>query len=196
MMRDGEGRTIDFRNTVIVMTSNLGADAIAAVMPSLANVSEHDADTALMQTVQASLVEHFAVALLARFKTIIYRPLSEMALLTIVQGKIDALSQRIMTRFGLSLMCDTAVLTALVHISQSTATGARAIDQALDHSVLPLLSQWLLTRHSQGDASFNDQDKDPKRQALRLSYCTETGFSLALEHPRENQQPHPAHGTA
>ncbi len=88
-MRDGEGREIDFRNTVILMTSNLGSDHIMQLLNESAEATEAD----LHELLRPILRDHFQPALLARFQTVIYRPLSQMAMCEIVGMKLDQISQ-------------------------------------------------------------------------------------------------------
>ncbi|WP_159426862.1 AAA family ATPase, partial [Enterobacter hormaechei] len=71
-MRDGEGREIDFRNTVILMTSNLGSDLIMQMLEEQPEATEPD----LHELLRPVLRDHFQPALLARFQTVIYRPLA------------------------------------------------------------------------------------------------------------------------
>lgn len=85
-MRDGEGREIDFRNTVILMTSNLGSDHIMQLLDEQPEASEGD----LQELLRPILRDHFQPALLARFQTVIYRPLAESAMRTIVEMKLPA----------------------------------------------------------------------------------------------------------
>lgn len=83
-MRDGEGREIDFRNTVILMTANLGSDYLMQQLEE----SPLSTDSDLQETLRPILREHFQPALLARFQTLIYRPLDATALRIIVEMKL------------------------------------------------------------------------------------------------------------
>ncbi|MGA9615863.1 MAG: AAA family ATPase, partial [Serratia proteamaculans] len=90
-MRDGEGREIDFRNTVILMTSNLGSDPIMQRLDEQPEATEGD----LHELLRPILRDHFQPALLARFQTVIYRPLSEPAMRIIVEMKLGQVSKRL-----------------------------------------------------------------------------------------------------
>ncbi|WP_415839057.1 AAA family ATPase, partial [Pluralibacter gergoviae] len=90
-MRDGEGREIDFRNTVILMTANLGSDAIMELLDEKPDA----ADGELQELLRPVLRDHFQPALLARFQTVIYRPLNEAAMRAIVEMKLAQVSQRL-----------------------------------------------------------------------------------------------------
>lgn len=167
-MRDGEGRVIDFRNTVIVMTSNLGSDEIIAAM----EVSKDVTAGTLMEAIRPLLVEHFQPALLARFQTIVYRPLSADALASIVRMKLGKVAQRIERRFNVPLVCDDALIGELVRACQLPDSGARNIDSLLDQQILPVLARELLARAASQQASA----------AVRLSYSDEDGIAVEFDH--------------
>ncbi len=155
-MRDGEGRIIDFRNTVILMTSNLASEQIVTAIETAnegASEVAPDApvsDALLMDRVRPVLVEHFQPALLARFQSVIYRPLSTSTLATIVRMKIDKVAHRIAKRFEVALICDDTLIDEIVRACQTPDSGARNIDSLLDQQILPVLSRELLVRSAQG----------------------------------------------
>jgi type VI secretion system protein VasG len=160
-MRDGEGRIIDFRNTVILMTSNLASEQIVTAIDTANEAtSEAAPDTApdrvpvsdalLMERVRPVLVEHFQPALLARFQSVIYRPLSTEALGTIVRMKLDKVARRIAKRFEVALICDDTLIDEVVRACQTPDSGARNIDSLLDQQILPVLSRELLVRSAKG----------------------------------------------
>jgi type VI secretion system protein VasG len=170
-MRDGEGRVIDFRNTVIVMTSNLGSDQIMAAYDAVQEAGGDVTTSMLMQAIRPQLIDHFQPALLARFQTVVYRPLSVEAMATIVRMKLDKVAQRVERKFGLPLICDDALIDELVRACQLPDSGARNIDSLLDQQILPVLSRELLIRAAQ----------DTKAPAIRLSYSDEGGIGVEFE---------------
>ncbi|BCU91057.1 ClpV1 family T6SS ATPase [Yersinia pseudotuberculosis] len=89
-MRDGEGREIDFRNTVMVMTANLGSDHLMQLLDEQPDAP----DSTLHELLRPILRDHFQPALLARFQTLIYRPLNAPALRTIVEMKLAQVANR------------------------------------------------------------------------------------------------------
>ncbi|WP_313449956.1 type VI secretion system ATPase TssH [Pseudescherichia sp.] len=95
-MRDGEGREIDFRNTVILMTSNLGSDYIMQLLDDQPEATDVD----LHELLRPILRDHFQPALLARFQTVIYRPLGQQAMRTIVGMKLDQVSQQLLSHMA------------------------------------------------------------------------------------------------
>lgn len=170
-MRDGEGRVIDFRNTVILMTSNLGSDAIMATTDAVREAGSDVTHGGLMAAIRPLLVEHFQPALLARFQTIVYQPLSAEALATIVRMKLAKVAQRIAQRFGLAMSCDDALVTELVGACQSPDSGARNIDSLLDQQILPVLSRELLLRSASQRLPLG----------IRLGYTDEEGVIVDFE---------------
>jgi type VI secretion system protein VasG len=143
-MRDGEGREIDFRNTVILMTSNLGSDELQSGLQQYPEAS----DSTLQEWLRPILREHFQPALLARFQTLIYRPLPADALKEIVAIKLDRLAQRLHRHYGLTCQIDEALTDGLVAACLLPDTGARNIDSLLNQQILPVLSQQLLQRQA------------------------------------------------
>ncbi|MFZ1874282.1 MAG: type VI secretion system ATPase TssH [Chania sp.] len=141
-MRDGEGREIDFRNTVIVMTSNLGSDALTTYLDKHPDAPESE----LHERLRPLLRDHFQPALLARFQTLIYRPLGAVALKRIVAIKLAQLAQRLQQHYGLRCVMEDSLTDSLVAACLQPDSGARHIDSLLNQHVLPVLSQRLLSQ--------------------------------------------------
>lgn len=166
-MRDGEGREIDFRNTVILMTSNLGSDSIMQRLDQQPETTEGD----LHELLRPILRGHFQPALLARFQSVIYRPLSEPAMRTIVEMKLEQVSKRLHRHYGLSTHIEENLYDALTAACLLPDTGARNVDSLLNQQILPVLSQQLLTRMA----------AKQKPQSLRLSWSEEEGIGLEFD---------------
>ncbi|UXU90388.1 type VI secretion system ATPase TssH [Burkholderia sp. S-53] len=147
-MRDGEGREIDFRNCVIVMTSNLGSAQIDDA------TAEHPAITheALREAVHPQLVAHFQPALLARFQTLVYRPLGAAALASIVRIKLDKIAERLHRQHAVTLTCADDLIESIAQHCVSRESGARSVDAFLNQRVLPVVSRELLERMASGTA--------------------------------------------
>lgn len=163
-MRDGEGREIDFRNTVILMTSNLGSDELQAFLQEQPDAP----DSALHELLRPILREHFQPALLARFQTLIYRPLQANALKRIVDLKLTKVGTRLRRHYGLDCQIDARLHDALVAACLLPDTGARNIDSLLNQQILPVLSQQLLQR----------QAAQLKTSGVTLGYSDEDGITL------------------
>ncbi|RTO01202.1 type VI secretion system ATPase TssH [Enterobacter sp. WCHEn090032] len=166
-MRDGEGREIDFRNTVILMTSNLGSDLIMQLLDEQPEAIESD----LHGRLRPLLRDHFQPALLARFQTVIYRPLSEAAMRTIVEMKLGQVSQRLYRHYGLITQIDESLYNALTAACLLPDTGARNVDSLLIQQILPVLSQQLLTRMAERQ----------KPRSLHLCWSEEEGIGLEFD---------------
>ncbi|MDY0921716.1 type VI secretion system ATPase TssH [Leclercia sp. CFBP8987] len=163
-MRDGEGREIDFRNTVILMTSNLGSDLIMQLLEEQPEATE----PGLQELLRPVLRNHFQPALLARFQTVIYRPLAEAAMRTIVEIKLSQVSQRLHRHYGLTTHIDESLYDALTAACLLPDTGARNVDSLLNQQILPVLSQQLLTHMA----------AKQKPQSLTLGWNDEEGIVL------------------
>lgn len=166
-MRDGEGREIDFRNTVILMTSNLGSDHLMQLLDEQPEATEAD----LHELLRPILRDHFQPALLARFQTVIYRPLAEAAMRTIVEMKLAQVSKRLHRHYGLSTHIDENLYDALTVACLLPDTGARNVDSLLNQQILPVLSQQLLTHMA----------AKQKPQSLCLSWSEEEGIGLEFD---------------
>lgn len=163
-MRDGEGREIDFRNTVILMTSNLGSDLLHTCLQE----NPETPDNVLHELLRPTLREHFQPALLARFQTLIYRPLQADALRRIVTLKLGQVAKRLQRHYGLDCQIDQRLPDALVAACLLPDTGARNIDSLLNQQILPVLSQQLLQRQAARQSTH----------AVTLGYCEAEGITL------------------
>ncbi len=168
LMRDGEGRVIDFRNTVILMTSNLGSDEIAAANSAVTEAGGVAPPGMLIEAIRPLLVEHFQ---LARFQTIPFMPLTTEALASIVRMKLDKVAARIARRFDVPLVCGDALVAELVRACQLPDSGARNIDSLLDRQILPVLSRELLVRSA----------NRLKAAAVHLSFDEAEGIAVDFE---------------
>ncbi|MEP8538014.1 type VI secretion system ATPase TssH [Enterobacter asburiae] len=166
-MRDGEGREIDFRNTVILMTSNLGSDHLMQLLDENPEATEAD----LHELLRPILRDHFQPALLARFQTVIYRPLAEAAMRTIVEMKLSQVSKRLHRHYGLTTQIDESLYDALTTACLLPDTGARNVDSLLNQQILPVLSQQLLIHMA----------AKQKPASLRLGWDDEEGIVLEFE---------------
>ncbi|QDW53786.1 type VI secretion system ATPase TssH [Burkholderia sp. KBS0801] len=145
-MRDGEGREIDFRNCVIVMTSNLGSAQIDDATAENASITQ----VALREAIHPQLVAHFQPALLARFQTLVYRPLDAASLASIVRIKLDKIAKRLHRQHAVTLTCDDDLLESIAQHCVSRESGARGVDAFLNQRVLPVVSRELLARMATG----------------------------------------------
>ena len=155
VLSDGEGREINFRNTVVFLTSNLGLDVITELC--------HGDETPDIATITAAirpiLSNHFKPALLARMTIIPFLTLSQPVLRDIVTIKIDKIAQRMLHNNKMILETTPAALDAIAARCTEVETGARNIDFILKGTVLPMLSNSLLDSMS-GENTFTHAKLD------------------------------------
>jgi type VI secretion system protein VasG len=147
-MKDGEGRDIDFRNCVIIMTSNAGTDTIAKLCadPELTPEPEQ-----LREALQPDLLKVFKPAFLGRCNVVIYYPLRDEILRRICLLKLRSIGKRVLETYGTPFTFDDSVPDTVVARCKEVESGARAIDNILSRSLLPELSSLLLARLASGD---------------------------------------------
>lgn len=141
-LEDGEGQTVDFKNTIILLTSNIGSDAI---MAACGNGARPDAD-ALGELVRPDLVRQFKAALLGRMVVVPYYPLGENELRAIVTLKLDKIVRRFEENHQAALSYEPAILDDVVSRCTEAETGARNIDNILTNALLPELAGEVLQR--------------------------------------------------
>jgi type VI secretion system protein VasG len=142
-MRDGEGREINFRNTLIIMTSNLGSDTIVDLC---ADESAENPPTSreLLEAIRPRLSSHFQPALLGRCKVIPFRPLSKDIMRGVVALKLDKLAGRIEKAHGLAFSCSPELVDQLAESCTTVESGARNADLVIDQNLTPAISRQLL----------------------------------------------------
>ncbi|WP_122550039.1 type VI secretion system ATPase TssH [Pseudomonas viridiflava] len=144
---DGEGREIDFRNTLILMTSNLGSDQISALCEDGARPTAE----VLEETIRPVLSKHFKPALLARMRVVPYYPVSGPVLRELIEIKLGRLGERLNRRQLEFTYCQNLVDHLAERCTQSDS-GARLIDHLLDLHVLPLVADRLLDAMATGES--------------------------------------------
>jgi len=142
-MEDAEGRRIDFRNTLILLTTNVGTDLVMGLCqdPDLMPEPEGIA-TALREP----LLKTFPAALLGRLVAIPYYPLNDEMLAAIIRLQLGRVVRRIEDNHRIPLTFSDAVVTLIAARCAEVESGARVVDAILTNSVLPEISRELLTR--------------------------------------------------
>ena len=136
---DGEGREIDFRNTLILMTSNLASDRIDALCRD-GNRPEADA---LEAAIRPTLSKHFKPALLARMRVVPYYPVGGPVMRELVELKLQRLNERLRRR-KLAFSYSQSLVDHLTERCVQGESGARLIDHLIDLHLLPLIADRLL----------------------------------------------------
>ena len=146
-MEDGEGRSIDFRNTLILLTTNAGTDMIANLCkdPDLMPDPE-----GMAKAIREPLLKIFPPALLGRLVTIPYYPLSDEMLGKIVALQLNRIKKRIEARYKMPFNYDEDVVKLVVSRCTESESGGRMIDAILTNTMLPEISREFLTRTMNG----------------------------------------------
>lgn len=157
-LNDGEGRTIDFKNTLIIMTSNLATHEIE----SLVNQSKDIDANIIAEAIRPTLNQHFKPALLARMSVLPFVPLSDEAMTEIIHHKLNKVSQRLHSHHKLSLNYEESLVEFVLGNCRLAETGARNIDAVINRQLLPQLSTQLLVHdkddsHTQITVSVDEQ---------------------------------------
>jgi type VI secretion system protein VasG len=148
ILDDGEGVPVDFKNTVILMTSNVGSE----VIQELALVPTEKRDPkAILDALRPALLSHFRPALLARLVVVPYYPLRKREVLRIVELKMKSIEQRVRENHNAELTYDPRLVQTLADRCDPSS-GAREIDQILTQTLLPELSTRILDRMANGTA--------------------------------------------
>jgi type VI secretion system protein VasG len=142
-MEDSDGRYIDFKNTVILLTSNTGTDRMMALCkdPDLLPDPE-----ALARAVREPLLKVFPPALLGRLVVIPYYPLPDTILGAIVRLQLDRIARRIAEQHKVPFTYDDAVVKLVVSRCTEVESGGRMIDAILTNTILPRISEEYLSR--------------------------------------------------
>ena len=148
VMEDGEGRLIDFKNTLIILTTNVGTDLIMGMCkdPELLPDAE-----GISKALRAPLLKTFPAALLGRIVVIPYYPLSDDMLGRIIRLQMDRVVTRIDRNHGVALSYDEDVVKLIASRCTEPESGGRMIDAILTNTLLPEISREFLTRLSQAN---------------------------------------------
>ncbi|WOE79518.1 type VI secretion system ATPase TssH [Pseudomonas protegens] len=149
VMEDGEGRMIDFKNTLILLTTNAGTELIANVCKNPQTLPEPEE---IAKALRQPLLEIFPPALLGRLVTIPYYPLSDDMLKAITRLQLGRIKKRVESTHKVDFDFDDEVIDLIVSRCTETESGGRMIDAILTNSLLPDMSREFLTRMLEGRA--------------------------------------------
>jgi type VI secretion system protein VasG len=148
VMEDGEGRLIDFKNTLIILTTNVGTDLIMGMCKDPELLPEADG---MAKALRAPLLKTFPAALLGRIVVIPYYPLSDAMLGRIIRLQMDRVVTRIGRNHGVTLRYDADVVRLIASRCTEPESGGRMIDAILTNTVLPRISHEFLERLSRAN---------------------------------------------
>ena len=147
VMEDSEGRLIDFKNTLILLTSNVGSSQIMQACintdPAVTNFNLPDSDS-LKQVINPHLYKAFKPAFLGRLTVIPYYPLTDDALAEIIRLKLDKITGRIRDNYDVPCVIDPEVIELILSRCHEVDSGARNADAIISHTLLPQLAGQLL----------------------------------------------------
>ncbi len=145
-MKDGEGRDVDFRNTVIIMTSNAGTGFIDTLFADPQTAPDA---TGLTKALRAEMSKHFKPAFLGRVSLVPYLPLGPGTLRRIAELQFARVADRVRRSYGAEMTFTNEAIDTVVEQSKDAASGARSIESFLAQQLLPDLSTRFLARMAQ-----------------------------------------------
>ncbi|MCC7601117.1 type VI secretion system ATPase TssH [Janthinobacterium sp. FW305-129] len=151
VMEDAEGREIDFKNTIIILTSNVGSSIL---MQACLNVAAPDLPTPeqLEEKLRLQLVKNFKPAFLGRLKVIPFYPISDDVLVNIIGLKLGKIARRIAVNHKAEFSHDEALVEAVLARCTEVDSGARNVDNILNGTVLPEIAESVLAKMAEGAA--------------------------------------------
>ena len=167
-MEDGSGRMINFRNTVIILTTNVGDEAVMQLCKDEDNLPSAEV---LEQAVRPAMLKKFPAALLGRLNIIPYYPLGKKALSAIIDLKLGKIVKRVRENYDALLEYTDAVHDEIIRRCNNTESGARLIDAVVNNELLPEISSAFLRNIMEGrafDAVQIDADAEKNRFVYRF----------------------------
>jgi type VI secretion system protein VasG len=151
VMDDAEGREIDFRNTIIILTSNVGS---ATMMQACLNKDAEALPTPdeLEAAIRPQLVKAFKPAFLGRLKVVPYYPLGDDVLASIIALKLDRIGQRVAASHKAAFHYDDSLVEAVLARCTEVDSGARNVDNILNGTLLPQVAEAVLAKMAEGSA--------------------------------------------
>ncbi len=163
-LEDGEGRRIDFKNTLIILTSNIGTDTI---MKACADEETMPGWEALTEMLRPELLKRFKPAFLGRLKVVPYYPITDKNMRLIVRLKLDRIAKRMLRNRNVIFAYGDNLVDSIANRCKEVESGARNVDHILTNTLLPEMSKELLSRMATGE----------KIKEVRVSLNNE-GFSF------------------
>ncbi len=170
VLDDAEGREIDFRNTLIILTSNVGSSQIMQACLNKAAAELPSVD-ALSDALRPVLYTAFKPAFLGRMKVIPYYPISDDVLLNIIQLKLERIRDRVSANHKAEFGWDAKLVDTVLARCTEVDSGARNIDHILNGSLLPEMAEAVLTRMADGAAIAR----------IKVSATKSGGFRYAIK---------------
>ncbi len=164
-LTDGEGTEVSFRNTVLLLTSNLASDMVQSLCSDNIPSAEQ-----LTTAIRPILSQHFQPALLARMSIVPYTSLKTDALMRIATLKLDALGKRLFANHKMRLVYDEKLTQTLAMRCSEVETGARNLDAIISAHILPLLSRRILENMASKDMPKEVRMEFDAEGSLEISF--------------------------
>ena len=150
VMDDAEGREIDFRNTIIILTSNVGSSSI---MQACLNkpAGEMPDPEGLVEALRPQLFKAFKPAFLGRMKTVAYYPIGDEVMVSIIRLKLDRIARRVRENHKAEFAYDDSLVEAVLARCTEVDSGARNVDHILNGTLLPEVADTVLARMAEGE---------------------------------------------
>jgi type VI secretion system protein VasG len=151
VLDDAEGRQIDFRNTIIILTSNAASSQIMQACLNKAP-AELPAPDALADLIRPTLMKHFKPAFLGRLTVVPFYPIDDAVLGNIIRLKLDRIKLRVAINHNARFEYDDALVAAVLARCTEVDSGARNVDTILNGTLLPEIADSVLARMAEGGA--------------------------------------------
>ncbi len=157
MLSDSEGRIVDFKNTIVILTSNLATDLVVKAY----DADEPPAVESVVDQIRPALSKHFKPALLARMTIVPFAPIGGATMRLIAEMKLRAVTKRLYENHKMEASFAPEMLDEIVRSSSAAEVGGRNVDHVLRGTILPAISRQLLEAMAAGDV--------PKKVVIGLS---------------------------
>ncbi|MDT7817949.1 MAG: type secretion system protein VasG [Acidobacteriaceae bacterium] len=181
-MEDGEGRVINFKNTVLILTSNAATETM---MKLTADPETMPFPEALVNAIKPELNKIFKPAFLGRMLIVPYLPVRDEALKQIIRLKLDKIIRRLRKNHKVALRYEDALLTEIASRCTEVESGARNVDNILSNTMLPEISRELLLRMANGDPGGAIRVSVDEAGMFTYEWTTRSGIVA------ETDMPHP-----
>ncbi|MDB5792505.1 MAG: ClpV1 family ATPase [Massilia sp.] len=151
VLDDAEGRQIDFRNTIIILTSNTASSTMMGACLNK-SASELPKPDALLDLIRPQLMKQFKPAFLGRLTTVPFYPIGDEVLANIIRLKLNRIGQRVLDNHSATFEYDDALVNAVLARCTEVDSGARNVDTILNGTLLPEIADTVLARMAEGGA--------------------------------------------
>ncbi|WP_020655550.1 type VI secretion system ATPase TssH [Massilia niastensis] len=149
VLDDAEGRQVDFRNTIIILTSNVGSSQLMGACLNKA-AAELPAPEQLAELLRPVLAKHFKPAFLGRLTVVPFYPIRDEVLANIIRLKLERIGARVMANHRARFDYDDALVAAVLNRCTEVDSGARNVDHVLNGTLLPEIADSVLARMAEG----------------------------------------------